>query len=67
MREIIYDNTRSELENFLFQLGRLEEQGYNLGQMPDVVFQRLIDLIDAEKEIQLQEVRGEIKELCQAE
>jgi hypothetical protein len=67
MSEIIYDSTRSELENFLFKLERLEEQGISVGQMPDAVFKRLIEIIDRDDERKLGKLREELKTLCPTE
>jgi len=56
-------DTRSELENFLFQLERMKEQGFNLGQLPDEAFEKLIELIDREDERKLNKVREDLRKL----
>jgi len=54
-------DTRSELENFLFQLERMKEQGFDLGQLPDEAFEKLIELIDREDERKLNRLRQELQ------
>ena len=60
---MIEHETRSELENFLFQLERMMEQGFNLGQLPDEAFKKLIELIDEEDARRLAEAREELGEM----
>jgi len=55
--------TRSELENNWLRIDRLKEQGYNLGNLPDEVFQRLIELVDAEDAERLERLREDLQEL----
>ena len=54
-------DTRSELENFLFQLERMREQGFDLGQLPNEAFEKLIELIDREDERKLNRLRQELQ------
>ncbi len=55
--------TRSELENFWFKLQRLEEQGFNMANLPNEVFERLIELVDEEDAKKLAKVRQDLQEL----
>ena len=56
----IYDSSRNELESLLFQMERLQEQGFNLGKLPDQTFRRLIELIDNQDQRRLAELRLEL-------
>ena len=67
MSELIYDSTRNGLEDFLFKLQMLQDQGVSVCQMPDVVFERLQDLIDEETSKKLEIARQQLKEICQTE
>ena len=65
MTEIIYDSRRSELENFLFKLTILEEQGVSVGQMPDAVFDRLKEVIENDDRRKLEVVERKLYSICQ--
>ena len=65
MTEIIYDSRRSELENFLFKLTILEEQGVSVGQMPDAVFNRLKEVIENDDRRKLEVVERKLYSICQ--
>lgn len=64
MVEVIYDSRRSELENFLFKLDVLQHQGISVGQMPDVVFNRLVELIERQDKKKLEVVERKLQEIC---
>ena len=55
--------TRSELENHWLRIQRLKEQGYDFENIPDEIFQRLIELVDEEDAKRLAKVRQDLQEL----
>jgi hypothetical protein len=55
--------TRGELENHWLRLNRLKEQGHDFGNIPDEVFQRLVELVDEDDAKRLEQVRQDLQEL----
>lgn len=59
----IYSAARNELEAFLFQMERLKEQGFDMGDLPDEAFERLKELVEEEDARKLETVRKELSKL----
>ena len=55
--------TRSELENYLFRLQRMQENGFDMANLPDEAFERLKELVEQEDAEKLSKLRLDLQEL----
>lgn len=56
----IYNSEKENIKNTLFQIERLEEEGFDLSELSEEMFEDWRDAIELEDEEKLEELRKEI-------
>ena len=60
---IIYESSKEELENLLFQVQQLEDEGINMSSLPDEIFEHIKEIIEEEDQDKLSDLRDELKDI----
>ena len=61
-RGVIYDSVLDHLISQLAQYQRLQEEGINVGSMPEQTWNRILNVIEARDNVKLDNLRKELKE-----
>lgn len=60
---ILYESGKEELRNFLFQLQQLEREGISLGDLPNEVWEKYTESVEANDKEKLTNVRKQLSDL----
>ena len=65
MTEIYHDQTREQLMQSLENLQRLQQEGVNVGSLPEEMWNRIVEFIEEDDKEELENLRNELNILIQ--